>query len=822
MLKNAALALLLLAAPAFAAGRSSVRVVVDPRVELLGVVQYLAGLRAPTPRPLSTDFPGLEARFGSFREHPAVKEFAAAAARRGGRDSFDMAMMYLSDLPELRWKRDRRLARAFVDDAGGPARMERFLADLRDFSERSRFLDFYAENRATFARYEESARAELGGRDYAGMIGAELGAEPAFRFTIVVPAIYTPGFCCYIIPYPYAGPRLPPARPRDGTFDVVTVVRQQAAGVRAPLFGLGDPPGTGLLNEPLHLFVDAAYARHEGAFAARSRLLAAFGGDCFDSWMGCANHLIVSALAARLERRVFGQEPRWPAGPTGAAEKALSARLEEYETDRNRYRSLDDFVPRLLDALDEIPAPPIRPEILLDPRVELASALHILASSGADIPGFRDDGGPYARALMKGLRGKDYPAAAAYALAARRPAPGGQAFMTPLRELVLCLDDSLALRTEPAECRDSGLAHAAADFARETGFAARIPALSKMIRPALEVLKRGRDSADLTGFYEDYAGVKVRSQRVAPSPLLEKGRAWNGIERPSSGTYWVVTAISPVSVSTAGPVFDWRPVMRDVWHEHSHGILDPAEDALLPVVEASAGLFTGKAAAECYGSWRQCVREHLAQGVSLRLIGWTRETGRLERAADATVNPHLPWEPLIVERLKEYEADRGRYPTLTSFVPRLVAVFTEEAERRGLKPAAAAASPAARAADPDVERGMALFAAGKAGEAADAFEAAVLRSSGPATNYLSLYVALKAAGRGAEAAKALDAAVESARSDPKLAPDVLSDALSSRASLRAEKGDAAGARKDLEEALAFAPENWPRRADAGRRLDALR
>ena len=467
-------------------------------------------------------------------------------------------------------------------------------------------------------------------------------------------------------------------------------------------------------------------------------------------------------------------------------------------------------------------AAPARPDIDLDPRVELGAALHLLAGGSEPLPGFRDDGSPYARALLAGLSDHaGHPAVAAYARAFRRPAPGGQAFMTPLRELVLCLDDGLALRMEAEDCRGSGLAHAAADFAAETHFAGRLPALQALAAPALASLRRARDEADLVALYEDYSGVKASSQRVAPSPLLERGRNWNDIERPSAGGYWVVTAISPASVSTAGPVFDWRPVMRDVWHEHSHGIMDPAEDALAPVIEAASGLFAGKAAAECYGSWRQCVREHVAQGVSLRLVRRTRAAGAVKGAADPVLNEHLPWESLVVARLAEYEADRGRYPNLPSFTPRLLAVFTEEAARLGVKPLApAAASRAPR--DEDVERGMVLFAAGKSTEAAEAFAAAVRRSSGPAVNYLSLSVALKASGRAAEAAEALDRAVEMARADETASPEVLADALSSRATERLERGDPVRAKQDLNEALVAAPADWPRRADARARLDALR
>lgn len=458
----------------------------------------------------------------------------------------------------------------------------------------------------------------------------------------------------------------------------------------------------------------------------------------------------------------------------------------------------------------------VRPDVRLDPRVELSAALHVLSSS-ASAAGFRDDGSPYAKALLDGLRARPaHPVTAAYARAARRS--GAHTFMAPLRELVLCLDDSLALLSEPEECRRSGLAHAAADFARETGFGERLAAAARTVQPALESLRAERDAADLVGLFEKYSSAKASSHRVAPSPLLASGQVWNGMERPSPGSYWVVTAISPVSVSTSGPVFDWQPVMRDVWHEHSHGLMDPAMDALEADLGASAGLFTLAEASQCYGSWKQCVREHVAQGTSARILEWARGGGKLQTTLEPVLNPKLPWESLIVARLAEYEADRRRYPTLASFAPRLMAVFREEAARRGLKPLAQTAALQPET-DPDVQRGLDLFAAGKPAAAAAAFETAIQRSSGPASTYMSLFVALDAAGRSA--GPALDKAIELARADAAAPAELLADALSSRASLR-ERADKAGAREDLEEALVTAPLDWPRRAEAKRRLASLK
>lgn len=455
-----------------------------------------------------------------------------------------------------------------------------------------------------------------------------------------------------------------------------------------------------------------------------------------------------------------------------------------------------------------------RPEVLLDPRVELAAALHLLAAPGKSAKGFRS-GGAYADALTRGLAEvSEHPAVAMYARSLSRPSVGGQAFMTPLREIVGCLDDALLLDARDEECRRSGLAHAAADFAARARFPERLPALRRLVAPALASLAKERDAADLPGLFEEYTGAKTGPHRVAASPTLATGQVWNGMFRRGS-SYRVVTVIAPVSARGAALRFDWRPVMRDVWHEHGHALLDPVVEAGSVAVRASEGLFASTKGG-CYDEWTQCVREHLAQGLSLRVLAWARAGKRVRRPADEALNARLPWQAELAAVLGEYETRRAEWPRLELFAPRLLDFFRARAAREGLRP------PAFRRAlpveeDADARRGVDLFAAGRAADAAAAFEASVRRGGG-AASLLSLGVALEAAGRGADAGKVLDRAVEAARRDARLPPEVLADALSTRAQARVRAGDSAGARRDLEEALVCAPMEWPRRDDAARRL----
>jgi len=459
-----------------------------------------------------------------------------------------------------------------------------------------------------------------------------------------------------------------------------------------------------------------------------------------------------------------------------------------------------------------------RPEIALDARVELCADLHLLAAraGGVAAPGFRDDGGAYARELLAAtVAFSTHPAVAAYARALRRPAPEGFRFMTPLHEIRRCLSDDLRLRADRADCRSSALAFAAEDFARRARFRDVMVRLRALARADLETLEAGRGTRDLVAGYESYTRLKAGGERVAPSPLLESGRAWNDLDRGDDGSYVILTVISP---SSATGRFDWLQIQRDVGHEHSHALFDAAVDA----ADAAAGRPPTGEGTDCYDSWKQCLREHVAQGVSLRLVQRARAAGL--PSPDPAPNARVTWHARAADILREYEADPARYPTLLDFVPTYVARLRQVAFAAppAEKPAISTSNVSAESAEsPEsrMRRGVAQFQSGRLQEAAETFSSA-FQYGGGAEALMSLAVVERALGKPKEARVHLDEAVDLARKDG--ADPQLSDALSSRADLRAAQNDAAGAAADIVEALAAAPLDWPRRAESEKRLRELR
>jgi hypothetical protein len=80
--------------------------------------------------------------------------------------------------------------------------------------------------------------------------------------------------------------------------------------------------------------------------------------NAYPRWEIALNEHVIRAITARLEGRRGGPQAEEASLASdeerGSAHvRALAKRLEEYEADRERYPTLRDFYPRLLDALSE-------------------------------------------------------------------------------------------------------------------------------------------------------------------------------------------------------------------------------------------------------------------------------------------------------------------------------------------------------------------------------------------------------------------------------------------------------------------------------------
>jgi hypothetical protein len=350
-MKRLAAGLLLLLAGPCAAKPSTFSFGCDARVDVLGVVQTLAGWRAPEPR-LPPSMAGLEERFKAHKEHPAVRRYRAAADRLEGREPYALILSALTQPPALAWTRPHKdISLDFIRMAGGDEELDAFLADLRDFTRVSGVLPWLESHRGECAAAEREAGRELAGRHPPALIERYLGRPLDARLRLVLSLIYTPRtYSHYIVPYPFNhGAPIP-----RGPYSVFTLLRYDWDETGRPVFGLEEPFRSDSFMELYYIAAEPASLRWEKeleSFSGRRREL---GGSCHGNWHTCSLFIIVSAINHRLAALHGSEPPTRGDDPTSAAILRLERLLEQdYEPGKasGRYASIDAFWPRLIDAL---------------------------------------------------------------------------------------------------------------------------------------------------------------------------------------------------------------------------------------------------------------------------------------------------------------------------------------------------------------------------------------------------------------------------------------------------------------------------------------
>lgn len=379
--------------------------------------------------------------------------------------------------------------------------------------------------------------------------------------------------------------------------------------------------------------------------------------------------------------------------------------------------------------------------------------------------------------------------------------------------------------------------------------------------PALEAFRVALASGAFVASIEEYTGLPLAgTHTLALSPFHEASGVANVVADGADGSVAVTSLFGPERKSGAPEYWSVR-VPGTLWHEEGHGIVDPLADAYAARIERAR---PADKEAICYGEWRQCVREHVVRAIMLRLM--ERRLGR-EAAEEQLVfeNPaRFRWLLPMVERLKEYEADRARWPTIADFYPRLLDAIRSDDQDSGppldpkrepglvrarvvllaknalprMRDAAARAhlsraaelaataeltpgggNPGKRPAAALADRGIEAFQKGRTDEALALFDAALRQDPNDAEAAMSRAWLLEQAGRKAEALTGYGRAVASARRRAEtFPPRVLADALASRARLLLDAGRRPEAVRDLTEALKVAPKNWEGRADAEKSL----
>jgi hypothetical protein len=324
---------------------SSVRVVVNPRIELMSVVQLLSGYALVTryESPYTGD---AQRHFAPFSAHPAAIMFREMSEAGFAFSHVPTAMLSLTEPPALEPR--VYFEPLMLQAAGGEEQLLIFAEALRDFVKQSRFLAFFDAHRDTYAAMAEHSWPAV---QQARAVLEEYTGTPLQNSTVVLgPLLHDGGFAARY-------------RPESGPAEAYAFIGpSRGVSNDLPEFGGSARLLQQVGHEFAHLVVDPVTSVHDPLVQRHSSLYDPIADvmrrNAYPRWETVVNEHIIRAITTRLAFRERGEE----AGRQELTRElqrgyvhlpALLGRLEEYEQNRGQYPTIEEFYARPFSVFTE-------------------------------------------------------------------------------------------------------------------------------------------------------------------------------------------------------------------------------------------------------------------------------------------------------------------------------------------------------------------------------------------------------------------------------------------------------------------------------------
>ena len=339
----------LLGASALAA--QSPRISSDPRIELLSIVFHLAGNPEYNQCRVPSYCEDIDKFFAAYKDDAAVGIARELRESRG--ISYDAVMsfaIHLKDVDTLAERVPFDAPDTRLEARWRPADARRFLTALRTFVERSKFRDFVKAHDALYNTTSSRLRSLVESKADLAWFDKFFGTKSAARF-VVVPALVNGG-----------GNYGPSLRAEDGREEMYAIL-----GVwhldddKQPSFDARDLPT--LVHEFAHSYVNPLVARFPAVDRAGDTVYTPVRAKMQSQAYGDGHTLICESLVRTATARyILAHDGAAPARNAVRAEEGraflwtgeLFDLLATYESDREHYATLDQFMPKVVAYFDTL------------------------------------------------------------------------------------------------------------------------------------------------------------------------------------------------------------------------------------------------------------------------------------------------------------------------------------------------------------------------------------------------------------------------------------------------------------------------------------
>jgi hypothetical protein len=327
-----------------------IRVLVDPRVELMSVVFRLAGNPEYNQGRVASYSADADEHFGPFKGHAVVARAKSLRSARGISFNAPMSLaVYLTDAENLSERVPLDPLPPRVDGRWTPADARAFLADLRSFVRDTGFMSFFKAHRPLYQSTVDRLNAVLREGRVVEWFDGFFGSRPGADFIIALGMLN--GGANYGAS----------ARLNNGGEEIYSILGVWTLDEKGlPKFDKGIL--STIAHEFCHSYTNPLVDKHRAELEPAGEMIFPYVAEemkrqAYGSWLTMMYESLVRACCVRYELAING--------PDAAALEIKDNRdkrflwtgeltdlLAEYEGKRDAYKSLDAFFPRIVAFFD--------------------------------------------------------------------------------------------------------------------------------------------------------------------------------------------------------------------------------------------------------------------------------------------------------------------------------------------------------------------------------------------------------------------------------------------------------------------------------------
>jgi hypothetical protein len=315
---------------------------IEPKIELLSIVQYLADDPAIIKENLSSDnnkySDDISNYFSKYKDEPVVNLYKEMLKTGFSYSTPPEAMLYVDD--NLKLLTSLTLPNDVVSAAGNEETFIKFLDLLSDFRKKSTFDKFYMSHIDLYKKFVSIVKEKV---DRLGCIDKLINyyGYKQNSYNFIIEPLSIGGYAA----------RIPSKNDKFDLYDFMVIPNDDAEFFQMVIHEFG------------HSYVNPLTEKNINEVNRYSNLFTPIKENMikeqYSSWDFCVNEHIVRAVAYRNLDTYFnsGISRRYiniDLNRKFIYLDALTEKLKEYENNRDKYKTFNDFYPKLLETLKEL------------------------------------------------------------------------------------------------------------------------------------------------------------------------------------------------------------------------------------------------------------------------------------------------------------------------------------------------------------------------------------------------------------------------------------------------------------------------------------